>query len=150
MNRTQKIAWWMVIWMGAAMITAGIALGISYVVLGFSKAWSELAFWGFGGLGGLAPLIFKKDPGPVQFDERDHLINAKAARIGFVLSCMVFIILCMGLWGYYRFFQGVKMMSIDILPILVWPPAIAVYLGHAITILVLYGKDNKAKEGGAA
>jgi hypothetical protein len=123
---------------------------ILYVIFGFPVASAGFGFLGLIGFTGLGPLIFKKDPGPVQADERDRLINSKAARVGFGSAYMVLIIMCMGLWEYCRFFKGIKMISIDVLPMLVWPPAIALLLGHATTILILYGKDHKLSEGGAA
>lgn len=69
MNRTQKQAWWMVIWMGAGVIAAGIAVAALYFKVGFHEAWSGSGFLGLCGFGGLAPLLFRKDSGPVQFDE---------------------------------------------------------------------------------
>ncbi|MBL7215975.1 MAG: hypothetical protein ISS71_09885, partial [Phycisphaerae bacterium] len=90
MNRMQKISWLMVICMGSGLILSAIAITVGYFMAGFPKAWSGIAFIGIGGFGGLGPLIFKKDPGPVQADERDRLINLKAARASFALSYLVF------------------------------------------------------------
>ncbi len=104
---------------------------------------------GITGLGGLAPLIFKKDPGPIQADERDRLINLKAARAGFALSYGVFGLLCMGIWEYYRH-QNIETISIHILPHLFMAAGITAFFTHALTILVLYGKDSKRPEGGPA
>lgn len=149
MNRMQKIAWLNIICCGTALILSGLSIAVLYTLFGFPMASAGFGFLGIMGVAGLEGFIFKKDPGPVQFDERDHLINAKAARVGFGLSYGVFIMVCMGLWGYYQF-KGIDAISTQVLPMLVWPPAVAVFLGHAIAILVLYGKDTKTKEGGAA
>lgn len=149
MNRTQKMAWWMMVWMGAGMITAGIAVLILYFKVGFPKAWSGLGFLGLCGFGGLAPLVFKKDPGPVQFDERDRDIQLKSARAGFAISYLVFGLLAMGIWTYCRR-QGMSAVSIEVLPMIWGLTAITCFFCQALMTLLLYGKDNTSKEGGDA
>ena len=147
MNRIQKISWMMVICIGTALTLSTIAITILYFIFGFPVAWAGYGFMGISGFAGLAPTIFKKDPGPVQCDERDRLINMKAARAGFALSYGVFGLLCMGIWAY-RYSQNSDTISIHLLPMLFMAAGITVYLTHAITILVLYGKDNKQMERG--
>jgi len=149
MNRMQKISWLMVICMGSGLILSATAVTVGYFMAGFPKAWAGMGFLGIAGFGGLGPLIFKKDPGAVQMDERDTLIARKAAIASFALSYLVFIFTCMGLWEYYRF-KGIETISINILPNLVWPPGITAFLSHAIVILFLYSKDNKQMERGVA
>lgn len=149
MNRMQKMSWWMVIWIGTASVLSAIAITILFFKVGLPRAWAGIGFIGLSGFGGLAPLIFRKDPGPVTCDERDRLINLKAARAGFAISYGVFGILCMGIWEYYRH-QNAETISIHILPHLFMAAGITTFFTHAVTILVLYGKDNKNTEGGAA
>jgi hypothetical protein len=149
MNRMQKISWFMVICIGTALILSAIAITALYFKFGFPVAWAGWGFMGITGFAGLAPTIFKKDPGPVQCDERDRLINIKAAQAGFAISYGVFGLLCMGIWAY-RYSQSTETISIHLLPMLFMAAGITAYLTHAITILVLYGKDNKATEGGPA
>ena len=149
MNRMQKISWLNIICCGVALVLSSLSISILYYLFGFPVASAGLGFLGIIGVTGLGSVIFKKDPGEVSYDERDHLINSKAARASFVLSYLIFILVCMGLWGYFKF-QNVKTISIDILPMLVWPPFFTAILGHAIMILILYGKDNKKTEGGVA
>ena len=139
----------MVICIGTASILSAIAITILYFKFGFPKAWVGWSFMGIAGFGGFAPIVFKKDPGPIQADERDRLINLKAARAGFAISYGVFGLLCMGIW-VYRHSQSIETISIHLLPLLFGAAGITVYLTHAITILVLYGKDNKNSEGDAA
>ena len=149
MNRMQKMSWLMVICIGIASIISGLAVTILYFKIGFPKAWIGLSFMGLSGFGGLGPAIFKKDPGAVTCDERDRLINMKAARASFALSYGVFGLLCMGIW-VYRYSQSTEKISIHLLPMLFMAAGITAYLTHAATILILYGKDNKAMEGDAA
>jgi len=145
----QKMSWMMVICIGTALALSAIAITILYFKIGFPRAWAGWGFMGITGFGGLAPTIFKKDPGPVQCDERDRLINMKATQGSFVLSYLVFGFLCMGIWAY-RYSQSTETISIHLLPLLFGAAGITAYLTHAITILILYGKDNKQTEGGAA
>ena len=149
MNRIQKMSWLTVICCGIALILSSLSIAILYSFFGFPVASAGLGFLGIIGFAGFGPVIFKKDHGSVSFDERDHLINLKAVRASFGLAYMVFVLMCMGLWGYCQS-HSVETISIGVLPMLVWPPAVAAFLGHAVAILILYGKDNKAMEGGAA
>jgi len=146
MNRIQKISWLMVITFTTAILTAAVAVaaGVFYFKVGFPRAWAGLGFLGLAGLGGFGPLIFKKDPGPVQFDERDNMINLKAARGSFALSYLVFGVLCMGIWEYYRH-QNIAVISIQVLPYLFAAAGFTVFVSHAIIILVLYGRDKTSK-----
>jgi len=145
----QKISWMMVICISTALILSAIAITVLYFIFGFPAAWAGFGFMGITGFAGLAPTIFKKDPGAVTCDERDRLINMKAAQAGFAISYGVFGLLCMGIWAY-RYSQSIETISIHLLPMLFMAAGITVYLTHAITILILYGKDNKNIEGGAA
>ncbi|MBW1895167.1 MAG: hypothetical protein JRI91_15970 [Deltaproteobacteria bacterium] len=147
MNRMQKIAWLMVVCIGTASILSAIAVTILYILIGFPSAWAGLCFMGISGFGGLGQLIFKKDPGPIQCDERDGLINMKAAIAGFGISYGVFGILCMGIWGYY-YYQAMETISIHVLPWFFGTAGFSMFFTHAVTILILYSKDNKQIEGG--
>jgi hypothetical protein len=149
MNRIQKISWLMVISMGTGLILSTVTITIGYFMAGFPKAWSGLAFMSIGGIGGLGPIIFRKGPGPVQADERDKSINLKAARASFALSYLVFGILCMGIWQYCKS-HSTPTISIEVLPTIWGFAAVTAFFAHALMILILYGKDNKAAEGGDA
>lgn len=149
MNRAQKTAWWMVVWMGAGMLAAGIAVGVLYFKFGFPKAWVGLSFLGITGFSGLAPILFRKDPGSVQFDERDHAIQLKSTRAGLAMSYLVFGLLAMGIWEYCRT-HGMTTVSIEVLPLIWGLAAITCFFGQALMTLILYGKNRKPTEGGAA
>ena len=148
MNRTQKNSWMTVICIGIALIISTLAVIILYFIVGFPRAWVGLSFMGLSGFGGLGSIIFKKDAGAITCDERDYLINMKAARAGFAISYGVFGLLCMGIWYYYRF-HSIDTIKIEVLPWLFGAAGITAFFIHALTILILYGKDNKAIEGGA-
>jgi hypothetical protein len=142
MNRIQKISWLMVITQGVAFLSAAIAVAIFYYNVGFPRAWSGLAFLGIAGLGGFGPIIFRKDPGAVTCDERDRAINSTAAKAGFGASYMVFYLLCMGTWGIYYYGGGKETISVHVLPMICMMGGITCFFAHALTILILYGRDK--------
>jgi hypothetical protein len=142
MNRIQKISWLMVVTIGIAVICSAVAITTWYFKYGFPKAWTGLSFLGIAGLGGLGPLLFRKDPGPVGADERDRLINLKAARGSFALSYLVFGLLCMGIWEYCRLHDKF-VISIEVLPLVWGIAALTAFFSHALIILILYGEGGK-------
>jgi len=147
MNREQKMAWMMVICSCTGVVLSVITVTILYFRVGFPRAWAGLAFMALAGFGGLAPLIFKKDPGPVQFDERDRLIQLYATRAGFLASYCVFGMLAMGIWIYHG---PDKLINVNTLPQIWMGAFITAFFVQSLATLVLYGKDHKTPEGGAA
>jgi len=146
MNRIQKISWLMVITIGIAVVLSAITVGSLYYLFGFPVAWAGLAFLGLSGIGGLGEAIFKKDPGPVQMDERDQEIVFKAHRASMVISYLVFGALSMGIWGAYYFYYKIETISIHVLPNVYMVAGITAFFFNALTILILYGRDN-TREG---
>jgi hypothetical protein len=143
----QKISWMMVICTGIGFILSVIAVVILYFKTGFPRAWAGLAFMGLSGFAGLAPAIFKKDPGAVQTDERDRLIQLQSTRAGFASSYGVFGCLAMGIWWYYG---PDNLINVNTLPQIWMAAFITAFFVQALTTLILYGKDNKQTEGGVA
>ena len=143
MNRIQKISWLMVVVIGISVICSAAAVMILYFQIGFPRAWAGLSLLAIAGIGGFGPMIFRKNPGPVQEDERDRLILLKAARGSFALSYMVFGILSMGIWSWFTY-KSTSLITINVLP-LVWAmAALTAFFSHALIILLLYGKgDNE-------
>ena len=84
MNRTQKMAWFLVIAIGTGLVLSALAIGVLYWIVGMPRAWAGIGCMGIAGIGGLAPLFFRRDKGKVTFDERDLLIKRRAALAGFV------------------------------------------------------------------
>jgi hypothetical protein len=81
MNRAQKMAWFTLIMLGLAL---GLSLAaVSVARFGFGqpirRAVGGFGFIGIMGFSGLAPVLFKKDKGKVQLDERDLMILRKAS-----------------------------------------------------------------------
>ncbi len=141
MNRIQKISWLTVISLGVGFLLSVITVAVMYFQVGFPRALAGWAFLAIGGLGGLGQIIFKDDNSKVKFDERDQQINLQAARAGFGVSYMIFGILCMGLWFYFRS-QGTGQININMLPVIFGIAGFSTFFVHALTILILYGRDK--------
>ena len=136
MNRYQKLAWLFVITISAAVLLAGGAVGILYFKLGMPKALAGLGFLGIAGLGGLGPLIFRKDKGAVEFDERDRVINQRAALAGFGSAYMVVGLVCM----IPFFVLGPKAnIPFTWLPMIFGGAGITHFFAHSAAILIQYG-----------
>jgi len=145
MNRIQKMAWWMAIWISAGLILAAITIAILFLVIGlpWSIARAGLAFIGIAGLGGLAPLIFRKDQGKVTCDERDRLINHRAAIAAFSTAYLVTGLACMlpfSILGYNA------TISVCWLPNIFLSAGLTVFFVHSVAILVQYGWKGKENE----
>jgi len=140
MNRAQKIAWLILITISIAVILSGIAIAILYLKYGFPKALAGLGFLGITGFGGLGPLIFKKDKGAVDFDERDTQIHRKAAIAGFGASYLVMGIACMlpfFILGYK------KSIAVTWLPMIFMAAGLSSFLVHSVMILIQYGRSKQ-------
>jgi len=142
MNRVQKIAWSFVITISFGFILSCIAIAILYFKVGMPKALAGLGFMGIAGLGGFSPLIFRKDKGKVTLDERDRLINRRAALAGFGASYLLVGLACM-----IPFFILGPKASISV----IWLPNIwlgtfmIAFFVHSVAILIQYGLADKGE-----
>ena len=141
MNRLQKIAWLIVVSISVAVLSSALTIGILYIKFGFPKAGSGLGLLGIAGFGGLGPLIFKKDKGAVTCDERDKVINRRAAVAGFAASYLVVGLACMLPFSIYG---PDKSISITWLPMIFMGGGLASFFIHSLAILIQYGirSDN--------
>jgi hypothetical protein len=143
MNRIQKIALWMVIWISVGIVAAAIAVAVLYFKIGMPKAMAGLGFLGIAGFGGLGPLIFGKDKGKVTCDERDKLINSRAAVAGFGAAYLVTGLACM---LPFSVLGPQATISIHWLPMIFGAAALASFFVHAVAILVQYGWRDKGEK----
>jgi hypothetical protein len=144
MNRIQKMAWWMAIWISAGVILAAIAVAVLFFVIGmpWSIARAGLGFLGIAGFGGLGPLIFKKDKGKVTCDERDRLINNRAAIAAFASAYLVTGLACM---LPFSVLGPAATVSVVWLPDIFMAAGLTTFFVHSVAILVQYGWGVKEK-----
>jgi hypothetical protein len=139
MNRIQKMSLMTVVCTGIGFVLSVLTVTILYFKSGFPSAWAGLAFMSISGFSGLGSVIFKKDPGAVQADERDRMILLQSTRSGFVSSYLVFGGLAMGVWCYAG---PDKMINVNTLP-LIWMAAfITAFFVQSLTTLILYGRGK--------
>lgn len=143
MNRVQKVAWLLVIAISVAVLLAGGAVGILYVKVGMPKALAGLSFIAIAGLGGLGPLIFRKDKGKVTCDERDRLINRRAALAGFGAAYLVVGLACM---VPFSVLGPDRAISVNWLPMIFMGAGISHFFVHSVAILIQYGWGGKENE----
>lgn len=133
----------LVITISVAVLLAGGAVGILYVKVGLPKAMAGLGFLGIAGFGGLGPLIFRKDKGAVECDERDILINRQAALAGFGVAYMVVGLACMVPF----FILGTdSSISVSWLPMIFMGAGLSSFFTHSVAILVQYGRGGKGEK----
>ena len=145
MNRIQKMAWWLAIWISAGFILAAIAVAVLFLVIGmpWKIAQAGLGFLGIIGFAGLGPLIFKKDQGTVTCDERDRIINSRAAVAGFAVAYLVTGLACMlpfCILGYEA------TISVTWLPMIFMAAGLTSFLVHSVAILFQYGWRSKGEQ----
>lgn len=138
MNRIQKIAVFNLVVFSIAALTTTIAIITLSFIVGWPIATAGLAFLGIGGLGGLSPLIFKKDLGAVTCDERDRFINRTAALGGFAASYLWF---CLTGTAFIMFLSPELLKKFG-LPLMIFGGMYVVYIVHSIMILVQYGRSG--------
>jgi hypothetical protein len=143
MNRAQKMAWLFVVTTSSALALSAAAVLILYFIVGMPKALAGIGFIGIAGLGGLAPAIFKKDRGKVDFDERDRAIQQKAALTGFLTAFLFVGVTCM-----LPFFILGPHGAIQVkwLPMIFMGAGISHYLVHSLVTLEQYGWRDKEDE----
>ncbi len=143
MNRAQKIAWSLVIAISLGFAISCIAIAILYVKVGMPKALTGLGFMGIAGLGSFSALIFQTEHGKVTLDERDRLINRRAALAGFGTSYLLVGLACM----IPFFILGPKAsISVSWLPYIFGGVGLNMFFVHSVAILIQYGRGGKDGE----
>jgi hypothetical protein len=145
MNRTQKIAWFSLIILTLALGLSLIAVGVLYFGFGLPmrRAAGGFGFIGLMGLSALTPLLFKKDKGKVELDERDLLIKNKAMLATSLVFWPVFVIAAMVPFFTYGP-EGV--VSVKYLCSMVFGGMFLVILVQSLVTLQAYGWRHKENE----
>lgn len=137
MKRIQKISWFIVICVTIAVVCTITAVGIIYHKYGFgNKLRAGFAFLSIAGIGGLAPLFFGKDAEPVEKDERDIMINRRAALAGFGMSYLFVGLACM---LPFTIMGPRTKIDVSWLPLIFVGAGLTSFYVHAWMILIQYG-----------
>jgi len=142
-NRAQKIAWAVVIIISTALAASLLAVGILTWYVGMPRALLGFCFMSLSGFGGLAPLVFKKDPGAAHVDERDELFHRRAAIAGFATAYLVFGAACM---IPFVVLGHRAMVPVRWLPAIFMGAALSHYFVYSLTILSQYGWNTSDVE----
>lgn len=97
MSRLQKIARFNLIVVLTALALSGVAIAVFYFVVGLpiQRALRGFGFIGICGLVAFSPLLYKKESGKVDVDERDLLIQRKASLGAYTIFWCVFVLAAM-------------------------------------------------------
>ncbi len=142
MNRAQKAAWFTVIVLAIALGLSVAAFCVGYFVLGVpaSQAAAGFGFMGIMGLLGLIPILFKKNEGQVQCDERDLMIQRTANLAAYGVFWVLFVAAAMIPW----FATGPSgKITVNYLPWMVFGGMFIVMLVQALVTLQQYGWTDK-------
>jgi hypothetical protein len=144
MNRWQKIAVFNLVADGVAILLMVVGVVILHVHfhLSCSKAKYGLLFIFVAAIAAAAsPLIFKKSPGTVAYDERDKLIHRTSLLIGLAASFLWF---CVSGSAFAFVLEPEIFKSIG-LPIMIFSGAFVVVIFQSVSLLVLYGWKSKGE-----
>jgi hypothetical protein len=130
-NRAQKIAWF-------NLKVVAVTVPVSLVIVLVSLLSEGLVVALIGGfiLGvaalimGLAPLLFRKEPNRVNYDERDAVIEKQVHLIGYCTLWCIFIAMCM----IAAFPAGPAILAVTL---------VIVKVVESVAILVHYGRGDK-------
>ncbi len=142
MNRTQKMAWFTLAVLGLALGLSVAAFCVAYFILGLpaERAAGGFGFIGIMGLLGLTPVLWRKQEGGVQCDERDLMIHRKAVVAAYATFWLLFVAAAMIPW----FLAGPDgTITVNYLPWLVFGGMCNVELAQALATLEQYGWTNK-------
>ena len=144
MNRAQKIARFNLIVILIALILSVIAVSVAYSAVGLpiQRAFGGFGFIGICGLIGLSPLLYKKEPGKVNFDERDQLIHRRATILAYSVFWLVFTAACMIPWWILETGATVPVV---ILPAMLAGGFVIVQLIQSVAIMIQYGWSDKGE-----
>lgn len=139
MNRWQKIARFNLIVMTISLLLSGSAVLITATKIGFPRAYGGLGFLGICGIMGITPFLYKKkQKDKVDLDERDHIIQKKAALGGFTAFFLYSVVVCMTTWGIVGA-QG--SIPVKTLPLMLVSGFLVSEFVRSIAILILYSRS---------
>lgn len=142
MNRAQKTAWFTLIVLAVAFGLSLATFCVGYFVAGVPthRAAAGFGFMGIMGLLGLIPILFRKDTGRVQCDERDLMIQRTANLAAYAAFWVLFVAAAMIPW----FVTGPNgTITVNYLPWMVFGGMFVVMLVQALVTLQQYGGTSE-------
>ena len=118
---------------------ACVAFAAWILTIGHRGAWGT---FGLVGLGGFQLLFRRRD----RIDERDAIINRRAALAAGMASYLAFFLGCMGVWFVAFAWHRQHQVSVHMFAAVTFAGGIVFYLTHSVAILVLYGRHVEAKD----
>jgi hypothetical protein len=135
MNAEQKRAWLAVI----SCIVCAVFFAALMPFFGVKVAWSA---FGVLGANGFSNFIGRRD----KADERDVSIARRATALGFGASYLFFVLALFGVWLVVFVLQGESHVSVDVLPMIVFPGFMVAILIRAVAVLVGYARHAEADD----
>ena len=127
MNRFEKMSWY-------SLVFCIISISSFLVLLPFAGVFIATAMFGFLGIAGLAPVIFRgKEPA----DERDLLILRRAQFAGHLMFWLLFVLGSICTWGVL-FYRGIESIPIQTLPLMVFWGMWIIVTVQSVTTVILY------------
>ena len=149
MNKIQEEAWVSLFLVVPAVVICGaLAIGLAYVQA-LPLAFLLIQFAAFNvflGFLGFTPFITSKilkKRKRIIFDERDKIINKRAAFVSFVFVWLYFVIACITVWWMFGP-QGT--VSVNLLPAILIGGLIVIIIVRSVAILIQYGRGGKDNE----
>jgi len=134
MNRAQRIAWF-----NLKVVAVSVPVSLLIVLVSLLSGALVVALVGGGILSiaalimALAPLLFKKEPSRVNYDERDAIIEKQAHLIGYCTLWCIFIAICM----VAAFPAG---------PVILATTLVIVKVVESVATLVQYGRTREGEK----
>ncbi|MFC1739492.1 hypothetical protein ACFL1G_10670 [Planctomycetota bacterium] len=149
MNKTQEEAWISLFLVAPAVVICGaLAIGLAYVQA-LPLAFLLIQFAAFNvflGFLGFTPFITNKilkKRKRIIFDERDKIINKRAAFVSFGVVWLYFVIACITVWWMFGP-QG--SVSVNLLPAILISGLIVIIIVRSVAVLVQYGRGGKGEK----
>ena len=142
----QKMAWFnLAVFAGAVLL---YLLAVPALAWSFGRSVATAAvpalgvfglcgLWGFGG----KFLRDRQTRRKINLDECDLMIYRQAIIAGWSAFWVIFVAVCMVLWGVVRYVKGNSNVPVDLLPGFVFLGGIVATVTQSIVILVQYGRS---------
>lgn len=142
MNRSQKMAWFCVICTVVALVASVATVIIMTPRVGMPKALFGFSLIGLAGISGFAPLLFRKNKNDI-VDERDQLIQKKAAFAGFAGA---FLVAGTGCMIPFLMLSPEAAISVKWLPQMWIIIFMSQFFFYSVSILIQYGREPKGEK----